>query len=404
MMGRARWIPPRRDRPPGGLPPRRARPGGGRGPPPGPGRGGNRLRPGADRSRGPRADQLEGLPRPRARDPEARRGAARGLPRRLLHVGRERSLRRRLAAEGRARARARARASPGRPSTSPSRGSTRSRRRAGSPPRASPTSRTSVVVAYVLNDSEDEKAAEARRAADWVEEQKQAAVPVAPRPLGARPARAARVRATVENRRRVDGFRSMYADDYPGWVAARRALEAMGGLCRERGVPLVVAIFPLFGNRLDESYPFADVHAKVARPRRSRGRGSWTCCLSTGASTGGCSWWTAPTTSTRTRSPTASRRRRSPARCDEVVPRAAKGAAPREMSGAIARARGRRGGPAGRALGPRDARPLGHVRRGRAPAGRLHPPRPRRPPPEPRAAAAREAARRGAAPARSDRS
>jgi hypothetical protein len=29
-------------------------------------------------------------------------------------------------------------------------------------------------------------------------------------------------------------------------------------------VPLVVAIFPLFGNPLDESYPFRPVHEKVA--------------------------------------------------------------------------------------------------------------------------------------------
>jgi len=57
----------------------------------------------------------------------------------------------------------------------------------------------------------------------------------------------------------------MYADDYAGWAAARRALRAMGGMCRERGVPLVVAIFPLFGNPLDDRYPFADVHAKVAQ-------------------------------------------------------------------------------------------------------------------------------------------
>jgi hypothetical protein len=57
----------------------------------------------------------------------------------------------------------------------------------------------------------------------------------------------------------------MYADDYAGWAAARRALKAMGGMCRERGVPLVVAIFPLFGNPLDDRYPFADVHAKVAQ-------------------------------------------------------------------------------------------------------------------------------------------
>lgn len=121
-----------------------------------------------------------------------------------------------------------------------------------------------VVVAWVLNDSEDEQAAEARRAADWVEEQKQGpSLSFLDRSALARLVRS-RVRATVENRRRVEGFRSMYADDYAGWVAARRALKAMGGMCRERGVPLVVAIFPLFGNRLDEGYPFADVHAKVA--------------------------------------------------------------------------------------------------------------------------------------------
>jgi hypothetical protein len=121
-----------------------------------------------------------------------------------------------------------------------------------------------VVVAWVLNDSEDEQAAEARRAADWVEEQKQGPSPsLLHRSALVRLVRS-RVRATVENRRRVEGFRSMYADDYPGWVAARRALKAMGGMCRERGVPLVVAIFPLFGNRLDEGYPFGDVHAKVA--------------------------------------------------------------------------------------------------------------------------------------------
>lgn len=121
-----------------------------------------------------------------------------------------------------------------------------------------------VIVAWVLNDSEDEQAAEARRAADWVEERKQGPSPsLLDRSALARLVRS-RVRATVENRRRVEGFRSMYADDYAGWVAARRALKAMGGMCRERGVPLVVAIFPLFGNRLDEGYPFADVHAKVA--------------------------------------------------------------------------------------------------------------------------------------------
>ena len=122
-----------------------------------------------------------------------------------------------------------------------------------------------VVLGYVLNDSEDDTAAEARRAADWVEERREAASPsLLDRSALVRLVRT-RVRATIENRRRVEGFRSMYADDYPGWVAGRRAIKAIGGMCRERGVPLVVVIFPLFGNPLDERYPFADVHAKVAQ-------------------------------------------------------------------------------------------------------------------------------------------
>jgi hypothetical protein len=120
-----------------------------------------------------------------------------------------------------------------------------------------------VVVAYVLNDSEDEQAAEARRAADWAEEQRwPPSTSLLDRSALARLVRS-RLWATVENRRRVENFRSMYAEGYPGWAAARRALKAMGGMCRERGVPFVVAIFPLFGNPLDDRYPFADVHAKV---------------------------------------------------------------------------------------------------------------------------------------------
>jgi hypothetical protein len=123
-----------------------------------------------------------------------------------------------------------------------------------------------VVVAYVLNDSEDENAAEARRAQAWIEERS-----APPSTVSAffdhsalvRMVRT-RIRATLENRRRVEDFRSMYAEDYPGWIACRRALRAMGGLCRERGVPLVVVIFPLLGNPLDR-YPFEDIHAKVAQ-------------------------------------------------------------------------------------------------------------------------------------------
>ena len=120
-----------------------------------------------------------------------------------------------------------------------------------------------VVLGYVLNDSEDENAAEARRAADWVEERRAPQAPsLLDRSALARLVRT-RVWATVENRRRVEDFRSMYAESYAGWIAGRRALKAISGMCRERGVPLVIAIFPLFGNPLDARYPFADVHARV---------------------------------------------------------------------------------------------------------------------------------------------
>jgi hypothetical protein len=130
-----------------------------------------------------------------------------------------------------------------------------------------------VVLGWVLNDSEDEDAAEARRAADWVEEAERE-----PSALGSLLDRSAlvrlvrkRVRATMENRERIRNYRSMYADDYPGWVVAQKALRTMGGLCRSRGVPLVVAIFPLFGNPLDDRYPFAREHAKVAQAAAEAG-------------------------------------------------------------------------------------------------------------------------------------
>lgn len=119
-----------------------------------------------------------------------------------------------------------------------------------------------VVVGYVLNDSEDANAAEARRAEDWAE-------PKRPEPrLADRSALLRMVRgrlwATVENRRRVTGYLSMYDERASGWTAGRAALMRIGAWCRQHGVPLVVMVFPLFGNPLDESYPFAEVHAKIA--------------------------------------------------------------------------------------------------------------------------------------------
>ena len=116
-----------------------------------------------------------------------------------------------------------------------------------------------VLLGFVLNDSQDAKAAEAQRAEDWVEH---------PPPAPGRSALLTLVRsrlwATAENRRRADGFLSMYKDGASGWEASRLSLKGIGAWCRQRGIPLVVVIFPLFGNPLDDSYPFASIHAKVA--------------------------------------------------------------------------------------------------------------------------------------------
>jgi hypothetical protein len=126
-----------------------------------------------------------------------------------------------------------------------------------------------VLLGYVLNDSEDAAAAETRRAADWA---------AAPGPSPSLLDRSALVRlvrgriwATLESGRRVAGYRSMYEENASGWIAGRAALTRMGQLCRGRGVPFVVAVFPLFGNPLDDGYPFAEVHRKVAAAAAAAG-------------------------------------------------------------------------------------------------------------------------------------
>ena len=125
-----------------------------------------------------------------------------------------------------------------------------------------------VVLGYVLNDAEDRATAEAREHA-WIQRVRDRHAPLAFSAL----ARfvALRVSATVENAGRVGRFRALYEDSAPGWRDTREALRAMGRLCRERGVPLLVAIFPMFANPLDGRYPFQQVHAKVAQAAAAAG-------------------------------------------------------------------------------------------------------------------------------------
>ena len=129
-----------------------------------------------------------------------------------------------------------------------------------------------VLLGYCLNDSEDEAGAEARRGRYWEELQneKRQAPGLLERSALFRFV-AHRIEATALNRRRVAAYHEQYRADYPGWVAGQEALRTMAALCRKRGIPFVVAIFPLFGNPLGEGYPFAEIHAKVAGAARDAG-------------------------------------------------------------------------------------------------------------------------------------
>jgi hypothetical protein len=128
-----------------------------------------------------------------------------------------------------------------------------------------------VLLGYVLNDSEDAEAAEARRARDWAEEKQEKREPRFLDRLALFRVVSTRLWATAENRRRIAGYRSMYRAEAAGWVAGQKALKLMGRLCTEKGIPLVVAIFPLFGQPLDEGYPFTEIHAQVAQAAAAAG-------------------------------------------------------------------------------------------------------------------------------------
>jgi lysophospholipase L1-like esterase len=128
-----------------------------------------------------------------------------------------------------------------------------------------------VVLGFVLNDSEDSEAAEARRAREWAEEKQEKHERRNLDRSALYRFVSTRLWATIENRRRIAGYRSMYKDDAPGWVAARKALRLMGSACRERGIPLMVVIFPLFGQPLDDSYPFLELHRKAGEAASAAG-------------------------------------------------------------------------------------------------------------------------------------
>jgi hypothetical protein len=62
--------------------------------------------------------------------------------------------------------------------------------------------------------------------------------------------------------RMIDLYRSGYEEDNPGWQAVKSALKEFASLCRERGIVPVLAVHPVL-IRLDDDYPFAELHRKV---------------------------------------------------------------------------------------------------------------------------------------------
>jgi lysophospholipase L1-like esterase len=136
-----------------------------------------------------------------------------------------------------------------------------------------------VLLVFCLNDSEDRTVRSARmgqtaRAAAEKKARKRAGLP-RERPFMERFALyrfvSRRIQATIQNRHRIDGYRAAYTADAPGWIACRRALGAMVSRSRERGVPFVLVIFPLFANPLGEDYPFRDAHKTLAEAATAAG-------------------------------------------------------------------------------------------------------------------------------------
>jgi hypothetical protein len=117
---------------------------------------------------------------------------------------------------------------------------------------------------FVLNDAEIKGAGEEQRAQDWVERMgAEGGGPSFWRRSALLSLVADRIHATRENRARIANYLASYRDDSPGYQAVVKGLTEIAALAHEHQVPLVIAVFPLFGNPLDQSYPFESIHKKL---------------------------------------------------------------------------------------------------------------------------------------------
>lgn len=69
----------------------------------------------------------------------------------------------------------------------------------------------------------------------------------------------------------VKYYTALYGEGYSGWRRTRKAFSELSAFSREREIPVLVMIFPLFSFGLGEDYPLAAVHRQVQQTLREAG-------------------------------------------------------------------------------------------------------------------------------------
>jgi hypothetical protein len=75
------------------------------------------------------------------------------------------------------------------------------------------------------------------------------------------------VRTRIENSRTHREYRDYYFrmyDTAKNWNHFSDSMTKLVKSCRKKGVPIVAAVFPLFGYPVDDHYPFFPIHQKVS--------------------------------------------------------------------------------------------------------------------------------------------
>jgi lysophospholipase L1-like esterase len=60
-------------------------------------------------------------------------------------------------------------------------------------------------------------------------------------------------------------YHRLYEADQPSWIATQRALREMKALADERGIPLLLVVFPIFDSQLDSRYHYHALHKTMAK-------------------------------------------------------------------------------------------------------------------------------------------